>query len=219
MPGAVITSVMFTGEAPAVEGLMYLGRLKAQEDPGLCLLRQASRPDPRDVLPRGLFNEDRPRLSRPVIVPTCKECNDRKGGDDSYVRQLFRPTGYHCRPDRPTNLDGQIARSIQKGHSQLVKPAIHWVGQLAPLHTDAGHLPGRRGRGSHPLEAGPDLGPTGLPRALLRPPEQEDPDHYEFEVLRITGQQARRGFEAFKDPADPRRRFGIVRGRAGRGDR
>jgi hypothetical protein len=89
------------------------------------------------VFPRGLFRETK-RPSNPVIVPACRECNGMKAGDDSYIRDMLN-VDINC-TDHPIvveNLSGTIARSIQKGWSQLAKETrIHALSE--PYFTDSG---------------------------------------------------------------------------------
>jgi hypothetical protein len=99
---------------------------KNRNEPQMCVYCGESRVcSDEHVVPRGFFPKDEPRPSDSVIIPVCKPCNDRKAGDDSYVRDLFA-ADIACdgHPVVRRVLHQQVFPSVKRGWSQFAKTAM-----------------------------------------------------------------------------------------------
>jgi hypothetical protein len=168
--------------------------------PGICVYCGKYREDltPEHVLQRSLFPENRPRPSKLVIVPICKPCNDRKGGDDSYIREMFAfDRACEGNPIVRQLLGGPIKRSVQKGWSQFAKTAIQ-RGKPSPLFTDAGIYLGE-GVGIPILHKRVQSWGRLVCRGLYYVHfGTRIPDHYEFETMRILDSKRGEAFDSLK---------------------
>jgi len=90
------------------------------------------------VIPRCFYPEDSPRPSNAVIIPACSSCNNRKAGDDSYVRDLFAADlASSANPKALSVLNRQVSRSIRKNRSHFGRIAASNTVRV-PLSTPSG---------------------------------------------------------------------------------